>query len=168
MEDELKQWKEKHNKLLTKLTEQRTLTASVKHDLLQTQRALQKEIGEDVKLEEVLSATGKWRGRAQEISLLKCKVRDLRKQLSSSSSSSSHQSTSSTPMRVTATDRIDNRHEQQIGEAKASRRVVQLRKDLEKVQKAYEDLKTKLRAVTGRNKTVCLYAHVWVAYTLRR
>jgi hypothetical protein len=40
---------------------------------------LQKEIGEDIPLDVVMDETGKWKGRAQKISILNAKVRVKKK-----------------------------------------------------------------------------------------
>jgi hypothetical protein len=60
----------------------------LRKDLQLAVKALQMELGEDMPVSRVLSGQSEWRGRAEQISLLRAKVAELQKQVKPSSRSS--------------------------------------------------------------------------------
>jgi hypothetical protein len=66
----------------TKLNELRQTEQAMRAELAKYQRALAKEVGDDVPLSKVVDEAGGWRGRAQQITLLKAKLSDLRRSAS--------------------------------------------------------------------------------------
>ncbi|KAH7830519.1 putative Coiled-coil domain-containing protein 13 [Monocercomonoides exilis] len=75
--------KDKLSRANNKLIEARAEMQSLKQELSKTQRALKKEVGEGVSINSLLHDGSNWRGRAQEISLLKEKVKELKEELAS-------------------------------------------------------------------------------------
>ncbi|KAA6382690.1 MAG: hypothetical protein EZS28_021782 [Streblomastix strix] len=62
----------------TRLTEARLQLQNTKQELSKVQRALQKEVGDNTPLTKILHEQSNWKGRAQEIQVLKDKVRELK------------------------------------------------------------------------------------------
>eukprot|EP00741_Cyanophora_paradoxa_P005136 tig00000863_g4978.t1 len=79
--EEARELREKYAGANTKLNEMRVAQQQLREELRRTQRALQREVGDDVPLQKVIDEGSSWRGRAQEISLLKTKVKELKRQL---------------------------------------------------------------------------------------
>lgn len=70
-----------------KLQESRQGQQALRAELAKAHRALAKEVGEDVPLPRVLEEGGSWRGRAQQITLLKAKLAELRRSASAAGAS---------------------------------------------------------------------------------
>eukprot|EP00002_Diphylleia_rotans_P025960 TRINITY_DN5151_c0_g1_i7.p1 TRINITY_DN5151_c0_g1~~TRINITY_DN5151_c0_g1_i7.p1 ORF type:complete len:371 (-),score=82.44 TRINITY_DN5151_c0_g1_i7:68-1180(-) len=81
IEFKYKETKEKLNQATNKLMDLRVQNESLKAELGRTQRALQKEVGDDVPLSKILEDSSGWKGRAQQISILKAKVSELKQSL---------------------------------------------------------------------------------------
>ncbi|XP_074900275.1 coiled-coil domain-containing protein 13 isoform X3 [Buteo buteo] len=64
-----------------KVMEYRNQLQSAKQELKMTQKLLANEVGEDVNIQSLLTNSGSWRGRAQQILVLQSKVRELENQL---------------------------------------------------------------------------------------
>ncbi|KAG8470369.1 hypothetical protein KFE25_008790 [Diacronema lutheri] len=62
-----------------KLSEARQAQQALRAELAKVQRALAKEVGDDVPLAKVLDDGAGWRGRAQQITLLRAKLAELRR-----------------------------------------------------------------------------------------
>ncbi|KAK3286393.1 hypothetical protein CYMTET_6053 [Cymbomonas tetramitiformis] len=73
-------WKEKYTAVASRMEKESSKQVQLKADLDKMKRVLKAELGEDVPLERALEG-GEWRGRAQQISLLKEKVKDLKEKL---------------------------------------------------------------------------------------
>ena len=78
---ELREYREKYNKLNTRSQELRVANQQMKADLTKYRQALQREVGDEVPLPQVLEEGSGWRGRAQKITILKAKVRSLQETL---------------------------------------------------------------------------------------
>lgn len=78
---EAKEWKDKFHRANKRLMDARTEAQKYKTESVQMRRALQKEIGDDYSVDDVLAGNGNWRGRAQRIVRLKGKLRGLQKEL---------------------------------------------------------------------------------------
>ena len=88
-ERELKELKERSGAMVGKLHEQKVGNAALKAELLRYQRALAREVGDDVppaRLKELLDESSGAKGRAQQISLLKDQVKDLNRKLAAATS----------------------------------------------------------------------------------
>jgi len=64
-----------------KLNEMRVAFEKLKVEATRMHKALVRECGEDVAIDRILAGDGNWRGRAQQISLLNDRVRDLKREL---------------------------------------------------------------------------------------
>ena len=75
--------KEKYQQAMTRFDKEVTKSSALKGESEKLRRALQKEcgLGDDAPLQRLLDEASDWRGRAQEISLLKGKVKELRNKL---------------------------------------------------------------------------------------
>lgn len=69
-------WKSKSMKFEKKLQEERMKAIQLKNDLEKAVRIIKKEIGEFDSLDRLLSSDNAWKGRAQEIEILKSKLKD--------------------------------------------------------------------------------------------
>ncbi|XP_075348344.1 coiled-coil domain-containing protein 13 isoform X3 [Mycteria americana] len=78
---EVKALQEKLTTANFKVMEYRNQLQSAKQELKMTQKLLANEVGEDVNIQSLLTNSGSWRGRAQQILVLQSKVRELENQL---------------------------------------------------------------------------------------
>ncbi|XP_075602948.1 coiled-coil domain-containing protein 13 isoform X5 [Balearica regulorum gibbericeps] len=78
---EVKALQEKLTTTNFKVMEYRNQLQSAKQELKMTQKLLANEVGEDVNIQSLLTNSGSWRGRAQQILVLQNKVRELENQL---------------------------------------------------------------------------------------
>jgi len=78
---EIASWKEKFSEASKRCAEVQAKADALKTERDRLLRVLQKEVGEDVSLGKILEDGSDWRGRAQQIILLKNKVRELKKEL---------------------------------------------------------------------------------------
>jgi DNA repair exonuclease SbcCD ATPase subunit len=163
---EAERWKDLYHKANQKLVEARSEAQKLRQETLLMQRALQKEIGEEVPLERVLDATGNWRGRAQEIALLRAKLRDLSKRLDAANAASGSQSISASSPRAgsagiglgngSLTRDFQERHEAELAKMRAARQEEIARLEIDKttaeqqlatIQEKYKALRTRHRIV---------------------
>ena len=78
---QLKDLKDKLNQTTHKMMEYRSQTEILKQDLKKTQKALEKEVGENVDIKSILSGQGNWKGRSQQIRILQNKLNELKLQV---------------------------------------------------------------------------------------
>ncbi|XP_053916552.1 coiled-coil domain-containing protein 13 isoform X2 [Cuculus canorus] len=78
---EVKALQEKLTTANFKVIEYRNQLQSAKQELKMTQKLLANEVGEDVNIQNLLTNSSSWRGRAQQILVLQSKVRELENQL---------------------------------------------------------------------------------------
>ncbi len=78
---EIATWKEKYSDAMKRNAELQAKHDALKVERDRTLRVLQKEVGEDVSLAKILESGSEWRGRAQQIILLKNKVKELKREL---------------------------------------------------------------------------------------
>ncbi|WZN60195.1 coiled-coil domain-containing protein [Chloropicon roscoffensis] len=78
---EIASWKEKFSEASKRCAEVQAKADALKTERDRLLRVLQKEVGEDASLGKILEDGSDWRGRAQQIILLKNKVRELKKEL---------------------------------------------------------------------------------------
>ncbi|XP_065600877.1 coiled-coil domain-containing protein 13 isoform X1 [Cyrtonyx montezumae] len=86
---EVKALQEKLTTANFKVLEYRNQLQSAKQELKMTQKLLANEVGEDVNIQSLLTNSGSWRGRAQQILVLQSKVRELENQLGQNKSRTS-------------------------------------------------------------------------------
>ena len=130
----------------TRNREYRLTIEQLKTELKATQRALVREVGDGVPLEEVLVDGTGWRGRAETISLLSDKVRKLKKQLAVGVN---YMDQTSGP---TATTSFDERHASVIRNMEESKvdQIMRLESALQMQTAHIEDLTLKLKGKASR------------------
>ncbi|KAJ7548427.1 hypothetical protein O6H91_07G011700 [Diphasiastrum complanatum] len=79
------QWKEKFNQVNAKLLEIQGAKSMLSAEVGRLQHALQCEVGEHIPLSKVLEDGGGWKGRGQQICLLKDKITELKGKIQLSS-----------------------------------------------------------------------------------
>jgi len=143
--------KKKAADLDKKVQELRVQSTSLKNDLNKALRVISREIGENFDVDQVLSEENSWKGRAQQIEVLKSKVKDLQSKLS-------------TNMNVTSTEsvydggRIDTISMRSSagmpGKADDRRKEMEvLKSQVENMKNENDNLQTKTKAANVR-KTV--------------
>ncbi|ORY41596.1 hypothetical protein BCR33DRAFT_718755 [Rhizoclosmatium globosum] len=144
---ELKALKEKLTYTLRKLEEERITTQGLKTELRNTQKALAMEVGdEDANVSKILEGLGTgWKGRSQQIQILKERMREL--SLRSSSVAVAAEGT-------THKQEIENSHHESIRRISERRQETfdQLAADFNKLTADHADMKRKYEAVQARNK----------------
>eukprot|EP00899_Mesostigma_viride_P011534 jgi/Mesvir1/20381/Mv12288-RA.1 len=74
-------WREKYTQVTARVMDAQSAATTLKQENAKLMRALLREVGEDAVLSKILADDGDWRGRAQQISLLKDKIKELQRQL---------------------------------------------------------------------------------------
>ncbi|KAJ0406495.1 hypothetical protein P43SY_001426 [Pythium insidiosum] len=142
----------KDSTLRRKYEDLRVKMERLQHDLRRTQRALVREVGEDVPLEELLeasdSASGK-RGRAQQIVMLKAKVKKLEQQLQAQSTAAGE-----TENQATSQD-ADRRVQQELARQHAQRQ-----KALDRVTAERDELRERVQELSKRQDALKSRAQV--------
>ncbi|MCO5591970.1 hypothetical protein L7F22_045963 [Adiantum nelumboides] len=78
---EIQEWKEKYNQANAKLLEVQAARSMLIAEVSKLQHALHKEVGDHVPISKVLEEGGDWKGRSQQICILKDKVAELKSKL---------------------------------------------------------------------------------------
>lgn len=134
-----------------------------KHDKLQLdfkklQRALQREVGDDVSLEEILegeSAGGGKRGRAQQIVMLRAKVKKLEAELARAAGSTGDQAAAGAALAsLNSSNNVDARAQQELAAQHAQRQKLADKIALERdeLQEKLAQQTKKLEAVRSRSQ----------------
>ncbi|KNC50017.1 uncharacterized protein AMSG_05774 [Thecamonas trahens ATCC 50062] len=125
--------------------EYRLVIEKLKTELKATQRALVREVGDNVPLEEVLVEGSGWRGRAETISLLSDKIRKLKKQLAAGVN---YLDQTGVP---TATS-FDDKHASTIRALEESKvdQIMRLERTIEMQNTELSELKLKIRGKASR------------------
>jgi chromosome segregation ATPase len=130
---------EKLDKSTRRVFEVLNQNTQLKNELKMAQKCLQQEIGENVNVSQLLSGNSNWRGRAQEIGLLKNKIADLKEKFETSSFDSYDEASRMPLKRLESMRRLE---------------VESLSKELEECKSQLEEVKTKFIALKTRNKNL--------------
>lgn len=139
------EWREKYKRVNQKLLDAKTQVSALQADLLKTQRALQREVGDKVPLDQLLNESGKWKGRAEEIEILKEKLRASRRESGITSSRAG-----------SVEGKIRSQHKQHI-QALHTNNQRQHDDEMERAAAAVRDAEEankKLEALKARNRTL--------------
>nr|KAJ3422905.1 Coiled-coil domain-containing protein 13 [Polyrhizophydium stewartii] len=145
---QVKSFKEKlaqPKQMSRKLEEERMTSMNLKSELRLAQKALVQEIGEEVPIQKI----GSWRGRSEQIALLKDKVRDLSRKLASRAAA---------PAGAGESDRegsgADGREAIQRIEQVRRVELDRLSAELEQVRQEHAESRTRCDGLAARNRTL--------------
>ncbi|CAK64446.1 unnamed protein product (macronuclear) [Paramecium tetraurelia] len=132
-------FKNKFKEADKKVQEQRVKLQQVKTELNKAMRIIQREVGENANLDQLLMDENGWKGRAQQIEILKSKVKDLNSKLGSSS-----QYSDVSQMSKQSKSEAKNNSDKQQYEL--------LKSQYEAVRVENENLQQKIKAVSSRRQ----------------
>lgn len=130
---------EKLEKSTRRVFEVLNQNTQLKTELKMAQKCLHQEIGENASVQQLLSGNSNWRGRAQEIAMLKSKITDLKDKLECSSFDSYDESLRSPLKKLESMRRLE---------------VDTLTKELEDCKFQLEEVKQKVIALKARNRNL--------------
>ncbi|XP_064018457.1 coiled-coil domain-containing protein 13 isoform X2 [Pogoniulus pusillus] len=142
-----------------KVAEYRNQLQSAKQELKVTQKLLANEVGEDVNIQSLLSNSGSWRGRAQQIIVLQSKVQELKNQLAQYKTRTSLSEFDEELLALTDPRKLSAQEKNLLKirnlEKGNKETLERLTGERDTLQKSYEEVKTKLEASKARNKVLC-------------
>ncbi|XP_029866218.1 coiled-coil domain-containing protein 13 isoform X2 [Aquila chrysaetos chrysaetos] len=142
-----------------KVMEYRNQLQSVKQELKMTQKLLANEVGEDVNIQSLLTNSGSWRGRAQQILVLQSKVRELENQLGQNKTRTSLSEIDEELLALTDPRKLSAQEKNLLKihslEKEKKETLEKLTGEHDALQKSHEEVKKKLDASKARNKVLC-------------
>ncbi|XP_064906328.1 coiled-coil domain-containing protein 13 [Columba livia] len=156
---EVKALQEKLTTANFKVMEYRNQLQSAKQELKMTQKLLANEVGEDVNIQSLLTNSGSWRGRAQQILVLQSKVRELENQLGQNKTRTSVSETDEELLALTDLRKLSAQEKNLLKirslEKEKKETLEKLTGEHDALQKSHEELKKRLDASKARNKILC-------------
>ncbi|XP_061852991.1 coiled-coil domain-containing protein 13 isoform X3 [Colius striatus] len=142
-----------------KVMEYRNQLQSAKQELKMTQKLLANEVGEDVNIQSLLTNSGSWRGRAQQILVLQSKIRELENQLSQNKTRASLIDIDEELLALTDPRKLSAQEKNLLKirslEKEKKETLEKLTGEHHALQKDHEEVKKRLEASKARNKTLC-------------
>ncbi|XP_054673448.1 coiled-coil domain-containing protein 13 isoform X2 [Grus americana] len=156
---EVKALQEKLTTANFKVMEYRNQLQSAKQELKMTQKLLANEVGEDVNIQSLLTNSGSWRGRAQQILVLQNKVRELENQLRQNKTRTSLSEIDEELLALTDPRKLSAQEKNLLKirslEKEKKETLEKLTGEHDALQKSHEEVKKKLDASKARNKVLC-------------
>ncbi|KAI6074754.1 Coiled-coil domain-containing protein 13 [Aix galericulata] len=156
---EVKALQEKLTTANFKVMEYRNQVQSAKQELKMMQKLLANEVGEDVNIQSLLTNSGSWRGRAQQILVLQSKVRELENQLGQTKSRTSLSEMDEELLALADPRKLSAQEKNLLKirslEKEKKEALEKLTGEHNALQKNHEEVKKKLDASKARNKVLC-------------
>ncbi|XP_064559851.1 coiled-coil domain-containing protein 13 isoform X3 [Zonotrichia leucophrys gambelii] len=156
---EVRALQEKLSTANVKVTEYRNQLQNLKQELKLTQKILAKEVGEDVNIQNLLTNSGSWRGRAQQIVLLQGKVHELEHKLNQQKIRTSLLEMDEGLLVFPDSKKLSVQEKNLLKirslEKEKKESLEKLSEQHNTLQKNHEELKKKLDATRARNQVLC-------------
>uniref|UniRef100_A0A669R2C0 Coiled-coil domain containing 13 n=1 Tax=Phasianus colchicus TaxID=9054 RepID=A0A669R2C0_PHACC len=156
---EVKALQEKLTTANFKVLEYRNQLQSAKQELKMTQKLLANEVGEDVNIQSLLTNSGSWRGRAQQILVLQSKVRELENQLGQNKSRTLLSEMDEELLALTDLRKLSAQEKNLLKirslEKERKEALEKLTVEHDALKTNHEEVKKNLDATKARNKVLC-------------